>query len=129
MFALSLHYMRLLSIFIILGVFMQLFSKQVIFVEYMVNKSYIAAVLCENITVPEKHCEGKCQLKKELDKDSKRQESSNSQKSKTISEIIFALGTTETLKLNTSFIREIFYHHNSLISYGHLGAVFHPPSI
>ena len=85
LFALSLRYMRLISTFILIGVFLQLFSKQVIFVEYLVNKSYIAAVLCENITVPEKHCEGKCQLKKELDKDSKRQESSNSQKSKTLS--------------------------------------------
>lgn len=95
--------------------------------EYLMNKSYIAAVLCENVNVPEKHCEGKCQLKKELDKDSQRQES-NSQKSKTLSEVLFTLGNTEGLKLNTSFIREIFYNHHSLISFGHLGAVFHPPS-
>ncbi len=79
LFALSLPSMSLISIFIILGVLLQLFSKQVIFVEYVVNKNYIASVLCENIKVPEKHCEGKCQLKKELDKDSNRQEN-NKQK-------------------------------------------------
>jgi len=128
MFALSLQCMRIISTFILIGVMLQLFSKQVIFVEYLVNKSYIAAVLCENLSVPEKHCEGKCQLKKELDKDSQRQDG-NSQKSKTLFEVLFALGTTETLKLNTSLIREIFYNHISLVSYGHLGAVFHPPSI
>lgn len=120
--------MRLISTFILIGVFLQLFSKQVIFVEYLVNKSYIAAVLCENISVPEKHCEGKCQLKKQLDKDSQRQES-NSPKTKTISEVLFVNGTPDGLKLNTAFIREIFYSHTSLFSYGHIGTVFHPPSI
>ena len=128
LFALSLHSMRLISTFILIGVLFQLFSKQVIFVDYLMNKSYIVAVFCENVSVPEKHCEGKCHLKKELEKDSQRQES-NSQKSKTVSEVLFSLEDNSRLQLNTSFIREIFYTNNRCVSYEHFDAIFHPPII
>jgi uncharacterized iron-regulated protein len=37
-------------------------------VNYEVNKDYISKVLCENKEKKAMHCEGKCHLKKELDK-------------------------------------------------------------
>ena len=36
------------------------------FIEYEINKKYIAEVLCENMTKPEMKCNGKCHLKKQL---------------------------------------------------------------
>ena len=38
------------------------------FIEYELNKKYIAEVLCENKDKPEMHCNGKCHLKKQLKK-------------------------------------------------------------
>jgi len=36
------------------------------FIEYEINKKYIAEVLCENKAKPEMKCNGKCHLKKQL---------------------------------------------------------------
>jgi hypothetical protein len=38
------------------------------FIEYEINKKYIAEVLCENKDKPMMHCNGKCYLKKQLKK-------------------------------------------------------------
>ena len=38
------------------------------FIEYEINKKYIAEVLCENKDKPMMHCNGKCHLKKQLKK-------------------------------------------------------------
>ena len=38
------------------------------FIEYQINKKYIAEVLCENKDKPKMHCNGKCHLKKQLKK-------------------------------------------------------------
>ena len=43
-------------------------SKMLIVAEYQVNKNYIATVLCINKSKPQLHCEGKCQLTKQLAK-------------------------------------------------------------
>ena len=41
------------------------------FLEYMINKDYIAEFLCINKDKPEMACGGKCHLMKELEKDQK----------------------------------------------------------
>ena len=38
------------------------------YIEYELNKKYIAEVLCENKDKPEMHCNGKCHLKKQIKK-------------------------------------------------------------
>ncbi|RMH65462.1 MAG: hypothetical protein D6677_02410 [Calditrichaeota bacterium] len=38
------------------------------YIEYELNKAYIASTLCVNKDKPEMHCEGRCHLKKELQK-------------------------------------------------------------
>ena len=38
------------------------------YIEYELNKKYIAEVLCENKDKPEMHCNGHCHLKKQLKK-------------------------------------------------------------
>jgi hypothetical protein len=43
--------------------------KTIIVVSYLKNKDYISTVLCENKNKPQMHCEGKCHLKKQLDKE------------------------------------------------------------
>ena len=119
--------MRLLSLIIVFGVILQACSKQVIFMDYLLNKNYIAKVLCENKSAPSKHCFGKCHLKKELEKDTQRQDT-NDQKVKTGAEIVLSLNTHNKIILTTSLIREIFYRNDFNLDNGYNHAVFHPPS-
>lgn len=46
----------------------QMLSKPIIVISYYLNKDYVANELCENKSKPQMHCEGKCYLKKQLDK-------------------------------------------------------------
>ena len=43
-----------------------------VFVDFQLNKSYIVNSLCENRFTPELKCEGKCYLKKQLNKHQQR---------------------------------------------------------
>ncbi|KAA9325689.1 hypothetical protein [Adhaeribacter soli] len=55
-----------ITISLSLLILVQPLSKMLLVLHYQVNRGYIAAVLCENKAKPQLHCEGKCQLKKEL---------------------------------------------------------------
>ncbi len=110
-----------------MGLLLQVFSKQVIFFDYLINQKYIAEVLCENRLVPEKHCNGRCHLKKELEKDSKQQDGS-SQKVKTLSEVLFQNGSSIQLILNSIYIRDIYYSYQFPTPNDRVEAIFRPPA-
>ncbi len=48
------------------------------YIEYAVNKNYIAKVLCVNKKKPELHCNGKCYLNRQLKKVNESEATSNS---------------------------------------------------
>jgi hypothetical protein len=60
----------------VLPVLLQAISFSIIYSGYLINKNYISISLCENRTVPEKHCEGKCVLKKEMKAESEKENGS-----------------------------------------------------
>jgi hypothetical protein len=62
---------RLLSIVILTAFLTHTFSRLIILVHHRVNKEYIVANLCENKDKPASHCEGKCHLKKQIDREEK----------------------------------------------------------
>ena len=57
-----------ICIFLALLFTTQSFFKLAVYLNYQANKEYIAKTLCEKKTEPESCCEGKCHLKKQLDK-------------------------------------------------------------
>lgn len=59
--------------FVALAILAQQGSKTFILLDYLVNKKYVATVLCENRDRPLLHCNGKCHLKKEFKKDDAKQ--------------------------------------------------------
>jgi hypothetical protein len=100
-------------------------------VEYVVNYEYISKVLCVNKDKPMLHCNGKCQLMKELAKASENE--------KPISDKKIAAQEFEVLFLENikSFgVKPRFYFITTLINdsysnfYSHLisCSVFHPPT-
>ncbi|WPQ62907.1 hypothetical protein SIO70_31585 [Chitinophaga sancti] len=71
-----------LFIALLTGLLLQNCSQYLIMLEYKVNQDYIASVLCENKDKPEMHCNGKCQLKKQLERDQQQQNNGTAGKEK-----------------------------------------------
>jgi hypothetical protein len=61
---------------------LQNFNQFVIMLEYKINFSYVASVLCENRDKPEMHCNGQCHLRKQLEKDQQQEKNGTSAKEK-----------------------------------------------
>ncbi|WP_147243406.1 hypothetical protein [Chitinophaga flava] len=57
---------KLSCILLCLIILMQNFGTAIVFISYKINQAYIAANLCENRNNPGMHCNGKCQLRKQL---------------------------------------------------------------
>jgi len=119
---------RLWAAILLIGVLAQSFSRQVIFTEFLVKKDFIAQMLCEKKGEPENGCQGKCHLKKQLEKDNERQERNN-QNLKSNLEVLFS---QDISKLTIHHYQESFESFCkvscSSIQKGHLAGIFHPPS-
>jgi len=120
--------MRILAGILLLGILLQTCSKELIYTNYLVNKKFIASVLCVNKNDPGKHCNGKCHLKNQLNKDSEKQEGSD-QKSKIGMEVFYLASDVLTISLQpvTTLIR--LSHHSIFVPECYRGSVFHPPSV
>jgi len=102
-------------------------SKLLIMANYEINKAFIAKNLCENKAKPMMHCNGKCHLKKQLQKQDKKENSGpNSVKEKQDVQFFSEKKAasqfspvTEKIKLNSIYL---FSNYST-----HLFAVFHPP--
>ena len=95
-------------------------------INYSVNKDYIAKVLCVNKDKPRMHCNGKCHLKKQLDKEEKRGNSTGTTKEKYEINVYFSLldASPATQPQVKSFIIDPDNY-----SYTAVKFVFHPPSL
>ncbi len=117
---------KILGLIIIIPVLLQAMSFSVIYSSYLINKSYISSNLCENRSVPEKHCEGKCLLKKEMKAESEKENSAPASVKKG-SEVVYLfteiLSAPESPSANKLSFREYteIYHHS--FAFG----IFHPP--
>jgi hypothetical protein len=56
------------------------FNKAIVLLDYSLNKNFIAAELCENRNMPKSCCQGKCFLKKQLQKEESAKNTSTSSK-------------------------------------------------
>ena len=59
----------MLSIFLLTVLTLQFFSKFEIYLLWQLNRNYISKTLCVNKNAPQKHCNGKCFMKKQLQAD------------------------------------------------------------
>jgi hypothetical protein len=120
---------QIVCLILVALVLLQTFGTTIVLTDYQINKEYIAKVLCINKSKPKMHCNGKCHLKKELNKAEKKENSpANPLKEK--SEIQLFSQHYSSLELFTS----IQTTHNKYISdYSfplsdkYLDSIFHPP--
>jgi hypothetical protein len=118
--------MRIFAYILILGVFLQTCSKQLIYSDYLMNKEYISKVLCVNKNSPEKHCNGKCHLKKQLDQDTRQQEG-DSQKVKAGTEVVYISPQELKLEIPAITVSEHFFFYQKRTAEKEPSSVFHPP--
>jgi hypothetical protein len=61
-------------VFLFLGIYTSsVFKVYLPYIDYYANYNYISKVLCENKNKPQMHCNGKCHLKKTIEKASKEE--------------------------------------------------------
>ncbi len=118
---------RILAFILLSGILLQTCSKQLIYTGYLLNQEMIASVFCINKNAPEKHCEGKCHLKKQLDHDTRQQE--GDQKVKSMNEIFYLFTEPLELTMQSIQVTSRFYFLQSHFLNATLIPVFHPPSI
>jgi hypothetical protein len=117
------RYIFVISVF--MGLLLQLFSQPVIMLKYKIDQAYIARVLCENRAKPEVQCNGKCYLRKQLQKDEQQQNNGTSGKEKY--EVVYTdmLPVFDLTPLAPSTLLIAYYQdpelHTPLFSF------FHPP--
>lgn len=98
---------------------------------YLLNRQYIAEVLCINKKEPEKKCNGRCYLAKQINK-TEEQEKSPSQTARISYETIEFI-SSEVLscseQANQGFLsRILFKPYQNSYSFNNWIAFFHPPS-
>ena len=63
----------ILAITIFLAMLVQTFSKAFVMADFYLNRATIAQQLCENKDKPQLKCKGNCALKKELERENKKE--------------------------------------------------------
>jgi hypothetical protein len=108
--------------------FLQSAEKLIIVANYELNKEYISKNLCENKAKPMMHCNGKCHLRKQLQKEDKKENApSNNVKEKFEVQFFYENKATNLSSYNTNVPTKL--NSNYLFSdYSkHLLSIFHPP--
>lgn len=121
-----LHLKNLATIFLILVIFLQTFSRFAVQADYLINIGYIVKNLCVNKDKPAMHCNGKCYLAKQLKQQEKQEQAPVSRKNN--SEVLLFLSIQKSD--NPIFLFDSKTSYPALCN-GRLASfprsVFHPP--
>lgn len=117
-----------ISIALVFSFLLQNVSKLIIVINFQINQEYIAKNLCVNRDKPDSCCEGKCELKKQLDEEDKKQElPANTFKDKFEKQNYYS-PTMSVLNANSSEATPNFKYLSYITDSG-LRQVFHPPPL
>ncbi len=100
-------------------------------VGYIINYDYIVKELCENRTKPELHCNGKCQLMKEMAKASENEKPVQQKKSACAEvEILFCQQPViiALAHFSPSISTEVKNRYSNLYSFLPSVSLYHPPT-
>ena len=98
------------------------------YIEYEVNKAYIAANLCENLDQPELQCNGSCHLKKQIRKQAEEKEDP-AQVLIDADKFPVSTAPVGTPGLQVPQPQTVFPPYSSLLTSRSLSEVFHPPIV
>ncbi len=107
---------------------LQPMSQALIFINYHINKNYIASQWCVNKTRPQMHCEGKCHLRKQLQKDEEEQKK-DPKGVKEFSQIIYFFENNGNALMLHDGVKTVFAPEMKIICTSFPLKIFHPPAI
>jgi hypothetical protein len=109
---------------------LQIAGKWLILADYALNKEYIARTLCINKAKPAMHCNGKCHLRKQLQKEenggSQEQNKNSHQK---FQEVFFDTYTAFQLETIVVVADQIPISNTTLYTTLYAVSIFHPPAV
>ena len=105
----------------------QTFSRGLIFVDFYLNQSSIAAKKCENRYRPMLHCNGKCQLAKKLKQQEKKDEQNPERKLENKNETVFSLSLVVSCLPETLLTAPDYNVYRDEKTIDRSVSVFHPP--
>ena len=106
----------------------QSFSKEIIVMQFNLNRSYIAANLCVKKDIAENTCQGSCQLKKEMEKENSKEQNTDTGKNANVFQL-FCNDINLVLNQNNEVVATTICNNYSDSPYTHpsLRGIFHPP--
>jgi hypothetical protein len=121
---------RLISILLMLSLSCQSLVKLGILTWYEINKEYVASNLCENRNKPQLHCNGKCYLKKQLNKANNNSDTHKSVSTERTDLLECVLPESFSLPHLFKFSQPVALAlYCNGYSYAFASFVFHPPSL
>jgi hypothetical protein len=115
------------AILLLIAFLVQSFSSSLIFLDYQLNKEYIAKNLCENKDKPAMKCEGHCYLCKRLKKEAKDQETPE-RRNDNRSEIVSFVPGFHTPAPVYSIVTSQYPHLHEALYNSFCSSFFHPPT-
>lgn len=103
-------------------------SRVIVYANFWLNQEFIAENLCENREEPQLECNGKCHLKKELDKDDERKQKDTKQQVEVL--LFLSPEISHNLEQTASYFIEKQRHYAFVLVQepkGYHSHVFHPP--
>lgn len=117
---------RIVAFTLVVALLISSAAKTMLLADYLLNKEYIAKVLCINRDKPEMHCNGKCHLAKQL-KAQEEGERGNQKSGVHIDESDSEVQPAETLII-ISYSSEVEHPQAELtFSVGCIDSIDHPP--
>lgn len=109
-------------------IFLQTFSSFVIRADYFINKSYIARVLCINKEKPQTHCNGKCYLTRQLNRQEKQDQQAPAPKWEKFDMQLFFLPKDPDFSNVRLLVETEYPVENEMLTFSFHRPIFHPPS-
>lgn len=118
---------NLLLIVLAFTVLLSSMARTVVVADYLLNKEYIAKVLCVNRDKPQMKCNGKCHLNKQLEKQANAETEGKDKPVRAVKEITGVLVNATILVQESGNNYQLSVLDCSSLLRGVQSSVFHPP--
>ena len=118
-----------LTILLALLIFLQPFSKVWIHISFKINQDKIAKTLCVKKEIENNTCQGKCHLKKQLEKADEEEQKQAPTNTKEKVEVLYSQNHSALFLFNPVTEEKSTTYYSFHLSEKHLHSVFHPPKV
>jgi hypothetical protein len=115
------------AIILLIGMLGTTFSNYCVWLDYALNKKYIAANLCENRSRPELKCEGKCYLCKKIKKENNKDSENSAPRINFKFQLLSTLQTESFIFSIPNIARTVWPSYQERPCSSFSPSIFHPP--